>query len=406
MKLYRFLLLALIALPFACSDNIEPLQDDGNSVQDDGGVTSGDGDDGILNETVTVSVVNAFENLSFSSPLDLQAPNDGTDRIFVAEKGGLIKVFDNNPAASSTEIFLDLSSNLSTSSEQGLIGFAFHPDYVSNGFVYVCYNPSANVSYISRFSVSSGNPDLVDAGSEVVILEIPQPETNHNGGQLAFGPDGYLYISSGDGGGGGDPSNNSQNRSNLLGNILRIDVDNTSGQQNYAIPADNPYIGETNIREEIFAYGLRNPWRMSFDSQTEDLWTGDVGQGEMEEIDVIVSGGNYGWKLFEGTSCFSGDCDETGLVAPIFEYNHDNGDRSVTGGIVYRGQEVSALKGKYVYGDFVSGRLWALETDGSDNELIVDSSLSVSAFGVDTNQELYVVDFGGSIYKFRESPIE
>ncbi|NKI31897.1 PQQ-dependent sugar dehydrogenase [Croceivirga thetidis] len=409
MKLYRLTFIALLALFFACnSDTIEPIGDDGqDSQQDDSNDDGDDGvDDGILNETVTVSVVNAFENLAFTQPLDLQSPNDGTDRIFVAEKTGRIRVFENDPNVTSADTYLDLSGNLSTTSEQGLIGFAFHPDYASNGYVYVCYNPSTGVSNISRFTVSQSNANAVDPGSEVLIIQISQPDTNHNGGQLAFGPDGYLYISSGDGGGAGDTDNNSQTRSNLLGNILRIDVDNTENGLNYAIPLSNPFVGENGVRGEIYAYGLRNPWRMSFDSESGSLWAADVGQGAREEIDVIVSGGNYGWKLFEGTSCFSGDCNDSGLTPPIYEYGHDNGDRSVTGGTVYRGDEISSLKGKYIYGDYVSGRIWALETDGSTNQLVTGSRLSVSAFGVDSNKELYVCDLVGGIYKFVETPIQ
>lgn len=350
----------------------------------------------------TISIVNAFPNLSFSQPLDLQTANDGSNNLYVAEKGGDIKVFDNMSSVADTETFLDLGS-ISTSSEQGLLGFAFHPDFGVNGHFYVFYTPSANMAFISRFTVSQTNSNLADANSELVVLEIPQPETNHNGGQIAFGPDGYLYIAVGDGGGGGDPDGNSQNRSNLLGNILRIDVNSTEGGLNYAIPSDNPFINESSFRSEIYAYGLRNPWRMSFDTLTGKLWTGDVGQNKIEEIDVIELGGNYGWNLFEGTDCFSGGCDNSNLIAPIFEYNQDNGDRSITGGYVYRGNENTSLQGKYIYGDFVSGRIWALDEDGSGNEPIFESGLSISSFGTDANQELYICAFDGSIYKFQET---
>jgi glucose/arabinose dehydrogenase len=204
----------------------------------------------------------------------------------------------------------------------------------------------------------------------------------------------------GDGGGSGDPDNNAQNKTNLLGNILRIDVDNTQNGLNYAIPADNPFINDIDSRDEIFAYGFRNPWRMSFDTGTGRLWTGDVGQNQIEEIDVVELGGNYGWKLFEGTSCFSGDCNDAGLIPPIFEYNQDNGDRSITGGYVYRGEELTALQGKYVYGDFVSGRIWTLTEDGSTNELLLESGFNIASFGTDANQELYLCAFNGTIYRF------
>lgn len=395
MKLLRILSVFAILFVFAC----ESESADVNNPDPDPGSETDDGPSG----TVTVSLVNAFQNLSFDQPLDLQAPNDGSNRIFVAEKTGRIKVFDNDPNVSSTDTFIDLSGTLSTSSEQGIIGFAFHPSFANNGYVYVHYNPNAGVSYISRFTVSAGNANALDPSSELVIMQIDQPETNHNGGQLAFGSDGYLYIAVGDGGGGGDPDNNAQNRGNLLGNILRIDVDNPANGANYGIPSNNPFVGEANVREEIYAFGLRNPWRMSFDTQTNDLWTADVGQGELEEIDLVVAGGNYGWRLFEGTACYSGNCDDTGLIAPIFEYNHDNGDRSVTGGFVYRGSEVSTLQGRYVYGDFVSGRIWSMELDGTDNVLFEDTGLGISSFGTDADQELYVCDFSGGIYKFVET---
>lgn len=390
MKILKLISIILFLSMTSCQDD-----------ESDFEIIDDDSDEQTDNEDVTVSVINAFQNLTFSQPLDLQSPNDNTNRIFVVEKGGRIMVFNNDDNANSVAVFLNLP-NISTTSEQGLLGLAFHPNYQSNGYFYIFYTPTENLSVVSRFSVTS-DANVADANSELILLEIPQPETNHNGGQIAFGPDGYLYIAIGDGGGGGDPQNNAQNRANLLGNILRIDVDETDSGLNYAIPNDNPFIDDVDSRDEIYAYGLRNPWRMSFDTQTESLWAADVGQGELEEINIVESGGNYGWKLFEGTSCFSGDCDETGLVSPIFEYGQDNGDRSVTGGYVYRGSEVSTLNGKYIYGDFVSGRIWALESDGSENELILESRLSIASFGTDSSNELYVCAFDGTIYKFVEA---
>ena len=353
-------------------------------------------------ENQMLGVVNAFPNLSFSEPLDLQATGIGSNKIYVAEKDGVIKAFENDPGVDVAEIFLDLG-NISTTSEQGLMGFTFHPDFDSNGFLYVHYTPVSSMAFVSRFTVSAANGNMVDPDSEVVIIEIPQPQTNHNGGQLAFGPDGFLYIAVGDGGGAGDTSGNAQNRSNLLGTILRIDVDNVQGSLNYAVPGDNPFVNEPDFRSEIYAYGLRNPWRMSFDTQTGKLWTGDVGQNKIEEIDVIESGGNYGWNFFEGTDCFSGDCNTTGLIDPIFEYTQSNGDRSITGGYVYRGIESTSLQGKYIYGDFITGRIWALTEDGSTNDLIAESGLNISSFGTDSAQELYICAFDGSIYKFQEA---
>jgi glucose/arabinose dehydrogenase len=344
-----------------------------------------------------IALIEPFSNLSFTQPLDLQTPVDDTDRLFVVEKRGRIVVFENDAATMTTTNFLNLSS-ISTASEQGLLGLAFHPNYSNNGYFYVYYTPTATLSIISRFTVSS-DANVADASSEEVLLEITQPLTNHNGGQISFGPDGFLYLAVGDGGGGGDPENHAQDRNNLLGNILRIDVDNRENGLKYAIPSSNPFVNESQVRPEIYAYGLRNPWRMSFDSQNGSLWTGDVGQGEREEINVIISGGNYGWKILEGTSCFSGDCETTGLTAPVFEYGHDNGDRSITGGFVYRGTAIPSLSGKYIYGDFVSGRIWALNTTDNTNELVLESRLSITSFGTDNDNELYVCAFDGIIYK-------
>lgn len=353
--------------------------------------------------TVQISLNEAFPQLGFEQPVDLQSPDDGSNRIFVVEKQGRIKVFENATGASESSLFLDLSSRTATASELGLLGLAFHPDYGTNGFFYVYYTPSENRSVVSRFKVSDSDGQQADSSSERVLLQVDQPFTNHNGGQIVFGPDGFLYIALGDGGSGGDPLNHGQTTTSLLGSILRIDVDDETPESNYAIPQNNPFVGDEGIRDEIYAYGFRNPWRMSFDGQTGKLWVGDVGQGAIEEIDVVEAGGNYGWKLFEGTQCFSGDCDATGLVSPIFEYGHANGDRSITGGFVYRGTELSSLRGKYIYGDFISGNIWALEEDGSANTLLLDSGLAIASFGTDLNNELYVCAFDGSIYRLVEN---
>ncbi|MEM9076686.1 MAG: PQQ-dependent sugar dehydrogenase [Bacteroidota bacterium] len=390
MKKIALLPVSIFLFLFSCSD------DNGTST------TSDDVDPG---ETA-FTLQNAFPNLSFSRPVDFQSPNDSSNRIFVVEQGGIIRVFDNDTNVANSEVFLDISSLINTNAnEQGLLGLAFHPDFESNGYFYVNYTPSTTLSLTSRFEASSSNPQVADPNSELVLLEIPQPFTNHNGGQLAFGPDGYLYIASGDGGSGGDPGNNAQNRSNLLGNILRIDVDGASNGLNYGIPMNNPFIGEPNVREEIFAYGLRNPWRMSFDSQTGSLWSGDVGQDEREEINRIIIGGNYGWRLFEGTFCFSGDCNDSGLVAPVFEYEHNGNDRSITGGHVYRGNLSPTLEGNYVYADFIDGRIWALDASANNPEgtLLLDSNLNISSFGIDAQNELYICAFDGSIYRLVEN---
>ncbi len=354
----------------------------------------------------SVDFVNAFPNLVFNRPLDLQSPEDGSNRLFVVEQGGAIKVFDNDESVESASTFLDIGNRIASSGELGLLGLAFHPDYGTNGFFYVMYTPSNNLAVVSRFTVSANDETLADNSSETILLRIPQPFTNHNGGQLAFGPDGYLYIASGDGGDGGDPFDNAQNLNTLLGKILRIDVDVMEDESEYSIPSDNPFVTTPEARGEIFAYGLRNPWRFSFDIQTGLIWAGDVGQGQLEEIDVIENGGNYGWNILEGTSCYnSQDCAIEGTIAPVYEYNHDANDKSVTGGYVYRGSLVPSLRDYYVYADFVSGRIWALSTNlggNISNQLVLETGLNISSFGTDSNNELYVCSFDGNIYKFEE----
>lgn len=354
-----------------------------------------------------LTIENAFPDLGFNRPVDIQNAGDDSDRLFVVEQSGRILVFPNQSDASNPDVFLDIrSAVLNGGNEEGLLGLAFHPNYTNNGYFYVNHsaaNPRRNV--IARYSVSENDPNKADPESEFVVLEFLQPYSNHNGGQLAFGPEGYLYIATGDGGSGGDPQGNGQNRATLLGKILRIDVDNTGDGLNYAIPADNPYAGnEEGFREEIWAYGLRNPWRFSFDPVTGRLWTGDVGQNQYEEIDIIEKGGNYGWNIMEGMHCFSppSGCDQTGLELPVVEYSHALG-ASVTGGHVYRGASAPELEGLYMYADFGSGRIWTLEYDGVTepvNELLENTGQNISTFGVDEAGELYYATFGGSIYKF------
>jgi glucose/arabinose dehydrogenase len=355
----------------------------------------------------------AFPNLTFSSALDLQNAGDGTNRLFAVERNGIIKVFANQPDVSSTKIFLNITDRVTAGGETGLLGLAFHPDYETNGYFYVNYTaPSPLRTVISRFQVSSSNPDSADKGSELILLEYNQPFSNHNGGCVAFGPDGNLYISSGDGGSGGDPQNNAQNITNLLGKIIRIDVVNPQVPLNYGIPADNPFVDSTNvsIRKEIYAWGLRNTWRFSFDPVTGWLWAGDVGQGEWEEIDIIQNGKNYGWRCYEGNHAYDLSGCNGIYEFPIWEYSHSLGF-SITGGHVYRGQNVPELYGKYIYGDYVSTRVWSLEYDGINptlNTQITQAPGSITSFGVDEDQELYLVSFNGKIYRFTPSvvPVE
>jgi glucose/arabinose dehydrogenase len=353
---------------------------------------------------VTTSV--AFPGLSFRRPVDLQQPADNTNRLFVVEQEGIISVFQKSADVTAKKVFLDIAARVDDSgNEEGLLGLAFHPNYKTNGFFYVNYtasNPDRTV--VSRFSVSS-DPDQANPASEQVLLTFTQPYSNHNGGQISFGPDGYLYIAIGDGGSGGDPHNHGQDLTTLLGSIARIDVNTTGTGTLYGIPADNPFKGNTsNYREEIYAYGLRNPWRFSFDAVTGQLWTGDVGQNAYEEIDIIEKGGNYGWKPMEGKHCFVSNCNQTGLKVPIWEYPRTEGI-SITGGFVYRGAMLPSLKGKYIYADYGSQKIWALDVTDMNNpvntELVV-ASFPISSFGVDVDNELYICGFDGKIHKLVE----
>lgn len=350
----------------------------------------------------------AFSNLSFQRPVDLQSAKDQTNRLFVVEQRGVISVFENEKEASKST-FLDISARVDDKgNEEGLLGLAFHPDYQSNGYFFVNYTANRpDRTVISRFKVDPSDANQALPDSEEILLEFDQPHSNHNGGQVAFGPDGYLYIAVGDGGSGGDPHGHGQNLKSLLATILRIDVNQRSSGKPYSIPSDNPFVGNTDgSLEEIFAFGLRNPWRMSFDSQTGDLWAGDVGQNAFEEIDLIEKGGNYGWNTMEALHCFeSSNCDQSGLIDPVWEYSQSNGDRSVTGGFVYRGAAIPELQGKYIYADYVSGRIWTLEgtnTTNATNTLLMDTNLGIAAFGVDAEQELYVCAFNDKIYKFEK----
>ena len=289
----------------------------------------------------------------------------------------------------------------------GLLGLTFDPDFKNNGYFYINYTaPSQLRTVIARYTVSKSNPDQADPASLFIILEVLQPFENHNAGQLAFGSDGYLYFGIGDGGSGGDPFNNGQNKSILLGKMLRIDVKNKQGNLNYAIPPDNPFAGNTQgFREEIYAVGFRNPWRFSFDPVTNWLWVGDVGQDKWEEVDVVEKGKNYGWSIMEGFHCYkpAAGCDTTGLTLPLWEYGHDaEGGIAIIGGRVYRGKKFPLLYGKYIYADFGSGRIWALSLDSTNsaqNFLVFNTQKNISAFGTDKDNELYFCIYNdGKIY--------
>ncbi|MDO8549843.1 MAG: PQQ-dependent sugar dehydrogenase [Ignavibacteria bacterium] len=352
-------------------------------------------------------LTNAFPNLpNFSSPVDLQNPGDCTNRLFVVEQAGIIKVFENRADVSTVKTFLNITDRVTSGGELGLLGLAFHPDYENNGYFYVNYTaPSPLRTVISRFQVSATNPDSADKNTELILFTQSQPFSNHNGGQTSFGPDGYLYIALGDGGSGGDPQNHAQTLTDLLGKISRIDVDNPEPPLNYGIPADNPFKDNTaGYREEIYAYGLRNPWRFSFDPVTGWLWCGDVGQNAWEEIDIIQNGKNYGWRCYEGNHPYNtAGCNAPEYIYPVWEYPHSP-ECSVSGGFVYRGPNQPGLIGKYIYADYCSDKIWALTYDGVNpptNQLLVTATGSPTSFGVDQVNELYICTFGGGrIYKF------
>ena len=357
-----------------------------------------------------VALEQAWPDVRIANPVDLQHAGDGSGRIFVVSKSGKIHVLDEDETVNEAPEFLDISNRITIDNEMGLLGLAFHPDYKQNGYLYVYYTTETGGnprSVISRFEVGNDTPDVADPESELVMLEFNQPFSNHNAGQLVFGPeDGFLYIASGDGGGAGDPGNNAQDLTNLLGAILRIDVDNPANGMHYGIPADNPFAGNTSgYREEIFAWGFRNPWRMSFDPETGWLWAADVGQSSVEEINVVVNGGNYGWRRMEGSRCYDPEtnCDTGDLIYPVWEYTHNTGRRSITGGYVYRGASYPDLYGKYIYGDYLTGQIWALEYDGESepvNTELTTADFRISSFGIDQDGELYVLAINeNSIYR-------
>ena len=350
------------------------------------------------------SVQLAFPNLIFSQPIGILSAGDNSGRLFVVEQAGKIMVFQNSAGTTSSTVFLDITDRVLFGGEQGLLGLAFHPNFIGNGYFYLNYvasNPTRTV--IARYSASKGTPNVADKTSEIILLEIPQPFANHKGGQIAFGTDGYLYIGMGDGGSGGDPLGNGQNRSVLLGKILRIDVNLSSEGRAYRVPDDNPFVGNVlGYREEIYAWGFRNPWRFSFDSATGKLWVGDVGQDRIEEIDVVERGKNYGWNVMEGTLSYIGG-NLTGLELPLYEYGHNLGN-AIIGGYVYHGSNAPELAGSYIYGDYGSGRIWALATNGSNSQLVA-SGLTISSFGIDENKELCICAFDGKIYRLYSAVI-
>jgi glucose/arabinose dehydrogenase len=361
-----------------------------------------------------IEAVVAFPQLRIPRPLIITHAGDGVDRLIIGSQYGELYIVENRPDVDRSQVLLDIRQRVvykDSENEEGLLGLAFHPRFRDNGqfFVYYTTTDAPHTSVISRFRLASREPLRADPDSEEEILRIREPYWNHNGGTLVFGPDGYLYIALGDGGAANDPQGNGQNLGTLLGSILRIDVDRKEGGRAYAIPPDNPFVDRAGARPEIWAYGLRNVWRMAFDPPTGRLWAADVGQDLWEEIDLIQRGGNYGWNLREGRHRFGlrGTEARSDLIEPIWEYYHSVG-RSITGGFVYRGSLLPELAGAYLYGDYVSGRLWALRYDAEHAQVVANHplggpSLPMLTFGADVLGEAYFGCElgGGTIYTFR-----
>lgn len=334
-----------------------------------------------------------------TSPLGLEPSPDGSNRLFVVEQGGTIHIIQNGALVPAP--FLDISGKITTGGEMGLLGLTFHPQFTQNGKFYVNYVRTVAgqiQSVIAEYAVSAANPNQADPTSERILLTVDQVGNfnNHKAGQLAFGPDGFLYFGLGDGGSEGDPFGNGQNTQTLLGKMMRIDVNTTSPGLQYGIPPDNPFVGGGGL-PEIYAIGFRNPWRFSFDRASGRLFVGDVGQDKFEEVDIVQKGQNYGWNTMEATHCFnpSSNCNMTGLTLPIAEIPHPEGE-AVLGGFIYHGSALASLQGQYIFGD-LNGKIWALQ-EGPPNtftrSLLMDSGLSLSSFGQDESSELYVVDIG------------
>jgi glucose/arabinose dehydrogenase len=335
-----------------------------------------------------------------SDPLHLTHAGDQSGRLFVVEQAGTIRIIQGGRLLPTP--FLDIRRRVASSGELGLLSVAFHPRFEDNGRFFVNYtaNPGTLKSIVAEYRVSTADPNRAD-GTERVILDIAQPYENHKGGLNLFGPDGMLYIGLGDGGSAGDPQNNAQRLNTLLGKVLRVDVD---GGAPYRVPPDNPFVGQPGARGEIWAYGLRNPWRFSFDRPTRRLFLADVGQNAWEEIDLIQKGQNYGWRIMEGAHCYTpkNGCDTFGLVMPIAEYGNGVHGCSITGGHVYRGSAIRDLVGRYVFGDYCTGRLLSISEAGGGRwtmALLLETNLRISSFGEDPSGELYVVDHQGGVYR-------
>ena len=377
------------ALLLGCADKNRAGGTDGNADPAKAGIAQ-------------IALKRVFGNISMDAIVWLtQAP--GQDNVwYVVEKPGrVLRIERNNSNQYQSRVFIDITDRVNAGpNEAGLLGMAFHPQYATNGYVYLSYtgDDGGLVSNLSRFESSDGGASL-SPGSEKRLLQVAQPYSNHNGGHIAFGPDGFLYFGLGDGGSGGDPRGNGQNTETLLGSLLRIDVNNGDP---YAIPSSNPFAGDTQGRPEIFAWGLRNPWRWSFDRGTGKIWLADVGQNAWEEVNIITEPGNYGWNGREGAHCYeSANCNNPAFIDPVIEYSHEHGC-SVTGGYVYRGAGISALQGVYIYGDFCSGTIWGARDTGNGvykTFNLLESGLNIASFAEGNNGELYVLHIRGEIYR-------
>jgi glucose/arabinose dehydrogenase len=360
-------------------------------------------------EAPTGATVKLVKVADVASPVLAIGARDGTNRLFIVEKGGRIRIVKNGTLVAGS--FLNISSAVSKGGEQGLLGLAFHPGFRTNRRFYVNYTDTRGNTVVREYKASATNPDVVASGSGRTIIRIAQPYSNHNGGMIAFGRDGYLYIGMGDGGSGGDPGNRAQSASSLLGKMLRINVNGRTSTRNYLIPSSNPYVGRTG-RDEIWQRGLRNPWRFSFDRSTGSLWIGDVGQNRYEEVDRAVrttagpgKGINWGWRVMEGNHCYlpASGCSTTGKTRPLVEYSHAaTGGCAVTGGYVYRGAAIAALRGWYVYGDYCGGQVWAVSSGASRPATpvkLLSTGMMISGFGEDNAGELYLCDLNGAVYR-------
>ncbi len=354
-------------------------------------------------ETAAVSITLTPVASGFDQPIDMAAPNDGSGRLFIVEQTGKIRIWNGSSIVSTP--FLDVHSLISGGGERGLLSMALHPNFATNRTFYIYYTDTSGNLTLARYQASAADPNVADTAG-TVLLSIPHPgQSNHNGGKLAFGPDGYLYLGTGDGGGAGDPNRNGQNLNVLLGKMLRLDVDHGSP---YAIPPTNPFVGQSGKRGEIWASGLRNPWRYSFDRQTGDMWIGDVGQSAWEEVDVQpagVGGQNYGWNIMEGNVCYNASsCNQTGLTLPVAVYGHGSGDCAIIGGYRYRGANNPGLAGVYFYADNCSGRIWGLTQSGQGWTASAPfaSGVGIRSFGEDASGELYVLG-SGSVYRLADA---